>query len=71
MKHNVTLFKIYPVRQGQKIRIEDSKRSGDWEIMEVTENKMTLKCPISGKELTVDKFCFLVEELKNTPWPEQ
>jgi len=69
MKHDVTLFKTYPVRKGQKIRIEDSKRSGDWEIIEVTENKMTLKCPISEKELTVDRFCFLVQELENEPWP--
>lgn len=68
MDHDVTIFKGYPFKEGQKIRIENSSRSGDWEVIGVTDTKVTLKCPISKKEFTWDRFCYFVEE-KHTRWP--
>ena len=70
MHHNVTFFKPYPVKQGQKIRIEDSPLSGDWEIIGVTPSKITIRCPISKKELTKDRFLFFTEE-KQDKWPRE
>jgi hypothetical protein len=54
---------------GQKIRIEGSKRKGDWEVADITERKVTLRCPISNKEYTWDLFCHLVEEKDDSTWP--
>ena len=69
-EHPVTLFKPYPLIKGQKIRIEGSKRGGDWEVIDFSDLKVTLRCPISGKELTIDRFCYFVEEKKEFPWPQ-
>jgi hypothetical protein len=68
MEHDVTIFKPYPFKEGQKIQIEGSKRSGDWEVVSLTDNKVTLKCPISKKEFSWNRFCYFVED-KNTQWP--
>jgi len=64
----VTLFKGYPFKVGQKIRIEESPRSGDWEVVEVTDHKVTLKCPVSGRKLTWSRFCYHVED-RTMAWP--
>ncbi len=69
MGHDVTLFTAYPFKVGQKIRIEGSRRSGDWEVVEVGEHKVTLKCPISKKEFSWTKFCYFSEEKTNSTWP--
>jgi hypothetical protein len=70
MEHDVVIFKAYPFKIGQKIRIEDLKyRSGDWEVIDVTVKKMTLRCPISKKEVTWDRFCFFESEAKQE-WPK-
>ncbi len=61
-KHKVTIFKPYPFQIGQKIRIEGSTRGGDWEVADVTERKVTLRCPISKKEFTWDLLCYFAEE---------
>ena len=68
-KHKVRIFKPYPFQVGQKIRIEGSRRGGDWEVAAVTERKVTLRCPISNKEYTWDLFCYLAEEKDNVSWP--
>ncbi len=68
MDHYVTLFKQYPFKEGQKIRIEGSKRSGDWEVVSLSETKVKLRCPISKKEVNWDRFCYFLEE-KNIKWP--
>lgn len=70
MEHDVTLFKGYGFKIGQKIRIEDSPRSGDWEVVDVTDHKVTLRCPLSGKEFTWGRFCYLVEETRQQ-WPKK
>ena len=67
--HKVTLFKPYTFQVGQKIRIEGSQREGDWEVVGISERKVTLRCPISKKEFTWDRFCYFAEEMDNTSWP--
>ncbi len=67
--HKVTIFKPFPFQVGQKIRIDGSKRNGDWEIVGISEHKVTLRCPLSKKEFTWDLFCYFVDEKHNTPWP--
>lgn len=66
----VTLFKAYPFQVGQKIRIEESPRSGDWEVIKVTEHKVSLRCPISKKEITWSRFCYFTEETERE-WPDK
>jgi hypothetical protein len=69
MLEKVTLFKGYPFKVGQKIRIEESPRSGDWEVIHVTGHKVTLRCPLSGREFAWSRFCYMVEETER-PWPD-
>ncbi len=65
----VTLFKTYPFRVGQKIYIQDGPRHGDWEVVGVSERKVTLRCPISRREFEWHRFCYLTEESTESPWP--
>ncbi len=67
----VTIFKPYPFRKGQKIRIEGSKRNGDWEVIGLTDRKVTLRCPVSKKEFEWDLFCYYVEDEDNSDWPKK
>ncbi|MCP4672071.1 MAG: hypothetical protein GY857_12275 [Desulfobacula sp.] len=68
MDHRVTIFKPYPFQKGQKIRIEGSRRSGDWEVMDLSESEVTLQCPISKKEFKWPIFCYHVED-QIVKWP--
>ena len=69
MAHNVTIFKPYLFQVGQKIRIESGPRKGDWEVLSVTDKKVTLSCPVSGTEVQWDRFCYCSEERENEQWP--
>ena len=69
MEQDVAVFKPYAFEIGQKIRIENSRRAGDWEIAAVGEHTVTLRCPISHKEFEWNKFCYLAAEEKDVPWP--
>ena len=66
---DVMVFKPYEFSEGQKIRIEGGKRHGDWEVIAVTDAKVTLRCPVSARQFEWDQFCYLAEERKNTIWP--
>ena len=70
MQHEVAFFKPYPLKKGQKIRIEDSPLQGDWEIVDVTAFKVRIRCPITKKELTKDRFFFFTETKKDQ-WPNE
>lgn len=70
MKETVALFKGYPFKVGQKIRVEAAPRSGDWEVVKVTTHKITLRCPVSGKEFTWSRFCYLASEQESV-WPKE
>jgi hypothetical protein len=68
MDHHVAVFEVYQFKKGQKIRIEGSRRAGDWEVVDVGDHKVTLRCPISKKEFSWNRFCYLTEE-KTMKWP--
>lgn len=71
MKYDVTVFRPYPFTPGQKIRIEGSRRGGDWEVAAVSENTVTLRCPVSHKEFEWPIFCYHLEDEKDVPWPQK
>lgn len=58
----VVRFRCYPFVQGQKIYIEDGPRKGDWVVVDIGDRKVTLRCPVSGTEVTWNRFCYLVSE---------
>lgn len=68
MEAHVAFFKPYPFKIGEKIRIEDSRRAGDWEVVDVTDTKVTLRCPISKKTYQWTRFCYHTET-KSAKWP--
>jgi hypothetical protein len=67
--HDVTVFTPYPFRVGQKINIDGGKRKGDWEVVGVTDRKVTLRCPFSHKTFDWNRFCYVVEEKTGARWP--
>jgi hypothetical protein len=71
MGHDVTVFRAYPFEVGQKIRIEGARRRGDWEVVGVSDNKVTLRCPITKKEFSWAKFCYFVEDEHGVEWPRK
>jgi len=68
--HEIPCFTPYPFEPGQKITITAGPRRGDWEVVAVTDRKLTLRCPVSGREFTWERFCYLVETRK-MEWPQQ
>jgi len=69
-KHDVVIFKPYPFKKGQKMNIEHGPRKGDWEVVDVTDQKVTLRCPVSFREFQWNRFCYFVEERKGVIWPK-
>lgn len=69
-KRLVTVFRPYDFRPGQQIRVEEGPRRGDWEVISCSERKVTLRCPVSGREFAWDRFCYLVEE-REAEWPAE
>ncbi len=68
-KHEVTLFKPFPFVVGQKIRIEGGPRGGDWEVVGLSDRKVTLRCPISKREFAWNRFCYATETRADEVWP--
>ncbi|MBT8352133.1 MAG: hypothetical protein KJO26_13000 [Deltaproteobacteria bacterium] len=69
-KHKITIFKPYPFYEGQKINIDEGPRNGDWEVIGVTEHKVTLRCPVSFKEFKWSRFCYFSENISAEKWPK-
>lgn len=69
-EERVTVFRPFPLKSGQKIFIDGGPRGGDWEVIEVSERKLKLRCPHSGREVEWDRFCYFVEEC-DQPWPQK
>jgi len=65
----VVIFKPYPFKAGQKIHIDSGPRKGDWEVVDASDKKVQLQCPVSGLKVDWAKFCYLVEERENQQWP--
>lgn len=70
-KDTVAVFRPYPFAAGEKITIEGGPRKGDWEVAAVGERKVTLRCPISGREFEWNRFCYLVRRIEGEPWPHR
>ena len=70
MPDKVLVFGPYKFKPGQKIYINGGKRKGDWEIIDYDGEKVTLQCPVSGIKITVNQFCFLVDEAMQE-WPQK
>jgi hypothetical protein len=68
-KHEVLVFRPYPLEVGQKIHIAGGARRGDWEVIGCDERKMRLRCPVSFKEVEWDRFCVFVEKRADAEWP--
>ena len=67
---DVVVFKPFPFEVGQKIHIDSGPRRGDWEVVGISEHKVTLKCPVTGREVKWDRFCYFVEQ-KIQQWPSK
>ena len=65
----IAVFRPYPFKVGQRIRIEGGPRGGDWEVIGASERKVKLRCPISGREFEWDRFCHFVEDRAASEWP--
>ena len=63
--------KFHNIKQwlSQKIHIKGSRRQGDWEVVGLSDTKVTLRCPISHKEVSWARFCYFAEE-KDQAWPQ-
>lgn len=59
MSHAVTV-EPYPFKVGQKIKISETKRKGDWSVVAVDGDKLTLKWPISLQDYSWPIFCYEV-----------
>jgi hypothetical protein len=69
-KHNVVIFKPYPFKVGQKLHIDGGARNGDWEVVNVNDRKVKLRCPVSLREFEWNRFCYFVEECSGVIWPQ-
>jgi hypothetical protein len=70
-KARVFFFEPFEFKAGQKINLKSGPRRGDWLVKEVTEHKVLLKCPVTGKEIKPDRFCFFLEERLVEDWPDE
>lgn len=68
-QETIAVFRPYPFTPGQKIHIQGGPRNGDWQVVRVNERKVTLRCPVSGKVFEWARFCYLVDEQNERPWP--
>ena len=48
--HQVAVFNPFPFVLGQRIHIAGGPRTGDWQVIGLSERKVQLKCPVSGRE---------------------
>lgn len=69
-KGKMIIFKPYPMEVGQKIHIDGGPRGGDWQVIDVSERKVRLRCPVTRKEVDWDRFCYFVEDAKGIRWPQ-
>jgi len=68
-KTKVTVFRPYPFEPGEKIRIDGGPRSGDWEVIGLTDRKVTLRCPVKGTVVEWAHFCYHTEK-QDRLWPD-
>jgi hypothetical protein len=69
-KQDITVFSPYPFEVGEKIYIDEGRRKGDWEVVDMDDRKVKLKCPVSLREFEFNRFCYFVKT-ENTEWPRK
>ncbi|NQT50445.1 hypothetical protein HQ576_00250 [bacterium] len=69
--HRVTFLRQAPFEPGQKLRIEDGPRKGDWEVVAADDKDVALRCPMSGREFTWKRFCTQADERDGVEWPAE
>ena len=70
-RHDVVFFRPYPFKVGEKLHIQGGVRNGDWEVIDVTDGKIKLRCPVSLREFEWNRFCYFVEARSGTVWPQE
>jgi hypothetical protein len=70
-KNDVIIFRPFSFTVGQKLRIDGGPRSGDWEVIGVSDRKVKLRCPVSFREFEWNRFCYFVEERSGVVWPRE
>lgn len=71
VKSLISIFKPYSFHRGQKLSIESGPRKGDWEVVDCSERKVRLRCPVSGKEFEWNRFCYHVTDKAVDVWPQK
>jgi hypothetical protein len=69
-KHDVIIFRPFSFTVGDKLHIDGGPRSGDWEVIGVSERKVKLRCPVSFREFEWNRFCYFAEERSGVVWPQ-
>ena len=69
--HKVIIFRTFPFKVGQKLHIEGGTRNGDWEVINVSDRKVKLRCPVSLREVEWHRFCYFLEERSGVVWPQK
>lgn len=67
----MTVFRPYLFEIGEKIRIEAGPRQGDWLVVDLGEQKVTLECPISHKKFAWERFSYLSPQVEDRVWPAE
>ena len=67
--HQVVVFNPFPFVVGQRIRIDGGPRAGDWQVIGLSDAKVRLRCPVSGREVEGDRFCYLAAT-REQEWPK-
>lgn len=67
----VTTFGLAALEAGQKIRILEGPRRGDWLVLGADQRKVRLRCPVSGREVEWDRFLTAAGVLENEEWPKR
>lgn len=70
MRTSVTVFTPYPFIIGEKIHISKGPRHGDWIVTGLDDKKVTLQCPVSGKEFSWNRFCYTLD-IREQEWLEK
>ncbi len=68
MQEEIAVFTPFDFKPGQKIFISAGPRKGDWLVLGTDDKKVTLKCPVSKREFTWNRFCYLAQ-VETRQWP--
>jgi len=52
MSYRTTIFEPYPFRVGERIKRRRKGKLEDWDVIAVSDDEVTVKCPFHGMELT-------------------